>query len=190
MQGTVQDLINDYEIISKEASSCHQYKYRYIEVESKNVRDYILLSREVRREDLRFDKVVCCASEVRDFVKATLDTLGFAYLAAEEQLHNIAYLMMSRFKLNRLNCRMELIYSGKCKRFHVDNVYLRAITTLLGPGTELQLLGESGRSQHVRTGDTVLLKGKKFPGEMTKVLHKSPKISHLRSPRVVFVMDY
>lgn len=192
MLSSVQDLIDDCEIISKEASSGNEIMYRFVEVESLNIREYIQPYREVHQKDIRFDKIVCCASEVRNFVKETLKTLGYEYLAVEEQLHNIAYMLLDRFRINRLNCRMELIYSDKCRRFHIDNVYLRSVTTLVGPGTELQLLDldEQEKIHRVRTGDTVLIKGKMFPGEQTRVLHRSPKISHTGKPRVVFVMDY
>ena len=188
MLGTVQDLVDDYEIIPKETVS--DFKYRYLTVKKKSIREYIQPSRQVHRDDLRFDKIICSPSEVRDFARQTLDAFGFIDIRAEEQLHNVAYMLMNRFKVNRLNCRMELVYSDKCRRFHVDNVYLRSITTLIGPGTELQMLDQNEKVFRVNTGDTVLVKGKQFPGEATKVLHRSPRISHLGIPRVVFVMDY
>ena len=190
MLEAAQNLIDDYEIIFKENPLGSGFRYRYIKTEKVNYREFIQPAFEMRREDVRFDKVVCSASEVREFAKGTLEALGFEYLRVEEQLHDIAYIFMERFNINCLNCRMELIYSDKCKRFHVDNVFLRMITTLLGPGTELQLSDELQTVLQVKTGDTVLVKGKQFPGEPTKVLHRSPKISHLGTPRLIFVMDY
>ena len=84
---------------------------------------------------------------------------------------------------------MDLVYSDKCRRFHSDNVYLRSITTLIGPGTELMLTEEGNKILKINTGDTVLVKGAQFPGG-SSVLHKSPRISHLGLVRLLFVMDY
>ena len=190
MQRTRQNLVDDYEIISKEASSNCSSGYRFWNIKTKPIREYIQRIPKVPKNDLRLDKVVRSTSEVREFVVESLSTLGYSDLKVEEQLHDIAYMLMSRFRINHLNCRMELVYSDKCMRFHVDNVYLRAITTLVGPGTELQMVDEPERIHKVNTGDTLLIKGKQFPGECTKVLHRSPRISHLEIPRVVFVMDY
>ena len=190
MLSAVQDLIGDYEIIPGRALSENTPRRRYFTQAFKNVREYIQPKNDNQLKDLRYTAVINSASEVREFARISLESLGFSYLGVEEKLHDLAYMIMDRFNINSLNCRMELIYSDKCRRFHVDNVFLRAITTLIGPGTELQISSEPGKVLQIETGDTVLVKGRQFPGKYDGVLHRSPKISHLGLFRVVFVMDY
>ncbi|MCM8531128.1 MAG: DUF1826 domain-containing protein [Lentisphaeraceae bacterium] len=187
------DLLNDYEIIPQESfgtnSNC-QKSCCYTKVSTPRVKDLIRPNERLRDKDRRVEKIITSVSEVRDFVVSAKKDLGFEYLEVEDQLQSIAYMIMRRFSLNKLNCRMDLIYSDKCKSFHVDSVYLRSITTLVGPGTELQLSKESNHIRQVKTGDTLLIKGSHFPGGNINALHRSPKISHLGKKRLIFVMDY
>ncbi|MCM8536074.1 MAG: DUF1826 domain-containing protein [Lentisphaeraceae bacterium] len=187
------DILNDHEIIPQESFGANtncQKSCCYSKVNTPRIKDLIRPSGNLRQLDKRLEKVVTNATEVREFVIKAKNELGFEYLQVEDQLQNIAYMIMRRFNLNKLNCRMDFIHSDKCKSFHVDNVYLRTITTLVGPGTELQLSNNPHKVTQVKTGDTLLIKGNHFPGGNNHALHRSPKISHLGKTRLIFVMDY
>ena len=93
-----------------------------------------------------------------------------------------------------------------CPLFHVDNVYLRFIVTLRGPGT-LWLqdkdvfrknLGKGGKKpivkpnsylQQVRTGQVAILKGRRFPNSQGLV-HKSPAVDPQDGYRVMIRFDF
>ena len=93
-----------------------------------------------------------------------------------------------------------------CPLFHIDNVFLRFIVTLKGPGT-LWLqnkdvirknLGKGGRKpivrpqsylQQVRTGQVAILKGARFPGSKGLV-HKSPAVDPHSGLRLMVRLDF
>ena len=186
------DLTEGYEIISPDAfltkEAC-QKSCCYVKKRDIPVREFIKPVRNTATKDIRLAKVVNTPAEVRDFVVNSLAILGYPHLRVEEHLQAIAYMIMQRFNKKQLRCRMDLVYSDKCKSFHVDQVFVRSITTLLGPGTELKLKRTGDEVYKIDTGDTLLVKGSLYPGGNDKAFHRSPKISHLGISRLIFVMD-
>ena len=128
--------------------------------------------------------------EIKSFAINALKSLGYEDNNTCDKIKKLAEYMFSRFNTNHLKCRMDLVYTDSCRKFHVDTLYARSITTLLGPGTEFKLPKNSSEIFKVKTGETLLLKGLKHPGKNSKVVHRSPKISHLGVHRLVFVMDF
>lgn len=186
------DLLEGYEIISPDAflskSSC-QKSCCYTKKRDTPVTEFIKPVKNPLTNDVRLAKVVKTHTEVKEFVESSLAILGFSQLKAGEHLQAVAYMIMQRFNKKQLKCRMDLIYSDKCKSFHVDKVFVRSITTLNGPGTELQLKRTGNEIYKIDTGDTLLIKGELYPGGNDKAFHRSPKISHLGISRLIFVMD-
>ena len=186
------DLAEGYEIISPTAFSDPENCLQPCCGKSSNkkkIKEFIKPVHDEITNDIRLQKEVRSAEEVGEFVLSSLAILGFSHIRAAGRLKNIAYMMMKRFNLNKLNCRMDLVYSDKCKNFHVDKVYVRSITTLMGPGTELQFADSPDKIHKMDAGETLLIKGSLFPGGNLQVKHKSPKIAHLGISRLVFVMD-
>jgi len=142
------------------------------------------------REDKSYRYTARSASEVKAFAINSLTSLGYGNFATCDQLADLAETLFARFKTNYLKCRMDLVYTDSCRKFHIDSLYVRAITTLLGPGTEYKLNSKSNEIHQVETGETILLKGLRSSGKKPKVLHRSPPISKLGIKRLVFVMDY
>lgn len=192
MLAITDDLHEGYEIISPDAfqtkEAC-QKSCCYVKKKDIPVREFIKPIRNSVTKDIRLEKVVNSPAEVKNFVVNSLAILGYSHLKVEEHLQAIAYMIMQRFNKKQLRCQMDLIYSDKCKSFHVDNVFVRSITTLNGPGTELKLKRTGNEIYRIDTGDTLLVKGSLFPGGNNKAFHKSPKISHLGISRLIFVMD-
>lgn len=192
MLSLANDLSEGYEIISKDAFSADSTCNKgccYTKRKSTTVREFIKPVQNPLTKDVRLMKVANSPSEVKNFVVNSLSILGYSHLRVEEHLQAIAYMIMNRFNKRQLKCRMDLVYSDKCKGFHVDQVFVRSITTLVGPGTELKLTRTPNEIYKIDTGDTLLVKGNLYPGGNTKALHKSPRISHLGISRLLFVMD-
>lgn len=92
--------------------------------------------------------------------------------------------------------RLEVLDDDACRRFHVDAVGVRLLTTYLGPATEylpeaaLDRGALSTSTQHIqrlRPGDVGLFKGERAaPGR--GAVHRSPPVSHLPGPRRVRIL--
>ncbi|WDE97544.1 DUF1826 domain-containing protein [Lentisphaera profundi] len=149
--------------------------FRHIETQNSDDKTYRLTARSVR--------------EIKAFATNALLSLGYNDFSTFDQIENLAEKMFIRLKTNYLKCRMDLVSSDSCKKFHMDNLMARAITTLIGPGTEYKFSKKPCQVYQVKTGDTIILKGGNYPGKKSKILHRSPKISHLGIERLVFVMD-
>ncbi len=117
-------------------------------------------------------------------------TLGYTDFTVCDHLQNLAAEFMKKFKVKKVNCRIDLTFSDNCRKFHADAVHARAITTLMGPATEYKSTCETAEVQQIETGETIILKGLRYPGPKTNTLHKSPMISHLDIYRIIFVIDY
>ncbi|MCM8541410.1 MAG: DUF1826 domain-containing protein [Lentisphaeraceae bacterium] len=88
-----------------------------------------------------------------------------------------------------LNCRFEVISGNSCKKFHVDTVSARLISTYAGPGTQVK----NPFSNDIITlpsSTTLIVKGSMFENFKPVTLHRSPPISNLPIKRFLFVADY
>jgi hypothetical protein len=92
-----------------------------------------------------------------------------------------------------IHVRLEAVTSNACKKFHIDCVKARLITTYLGPGSEWGYAKEGTipkRIHQLSTGDVALFKGCLFPGfQMPQVLHRSPPIAGTGMTRLVLCVD-
>ena len=174
---TTIEQIADYEIISDEAFKASGY----INPEGFIAKDY--------GHDISLKELFRSADGVHSFINKSLKILGFSDLKIADYLESQAKEMFERFDVDQLTCRFDLTLSNKCKKFHVDTVQMRSITTLIGPGTELQF-DDDEQIYQVETGDTLLIKGKLFSGGNQTVKHRSPAIVGTGIGRLVFVMDY
>jgi hypothetical protein len=110
----------------------------------------------------------------------------------------------------RLHAHFEALEGDGCRRFHVDYVALRLLTTYVGPGTEWlpegaldrealtpsDLLPEVAnaaiardprRVRRARAGDVIVLKGEAWPGNAGRgAAHRSPPVEAVRARRLVF----
>jgi hypothetical protein len=109
-------------------------------------------------------------------------------------------------------CRVSFgaVRSDQCRKFHVDYLHQRLISTYVGPGTEWVVAGEVRRDalslptfdpeeanraivrrqtgvRRARAGDVLLMKGRLGGGE--GLVHRSPPIEALGIVRVVLVVS-
>jgi len=92
-----------------------------------------------------------------------------------------------------IHVRLEAVPGNACKKFHIDYVRARLISTYRGPGSEWGYAEPSGTPtviHQMQTGDVALFKGSLFPGfESPQVLHRSPPIAGTGVTRLVLCLD-
>jgi hypothetical protein len=104
------------------------------------------------------------------------------------------------------------VRGDQCRKFHVDWLRLRLVTTYVGKGTEwiadedvdrdallhapespaaanAQILRAGGVVRHVRTGDALLMKGARFSSRQHAAVHRSPPIEGTGQVRVVLILS-
>lgn len=99
----------------------------------------------------------------------------------------IALTFLEDFERRMANLRIEVVDTQACPKFHCDNVYVRLVTTYVGPATEYQFVGESA-IQRAKPGSLVFLKGHQHPTHRDSVHHRSPAIPH-GARRLCVVLD-
>lgn len=110
----------------------------------------------------------------------------------------------------RVHAHLEAVEDDGCRKFHVDYVALRLLTTYVGPGTEwlaedavdrtalapsdappdaanAAVIRHPALVRRARAGDVLVLKGEAWPGNAGRgAVHRSPPIEAARSRRLVF----
>lgn len=112
-----------------------------------------------------------------------------------------ANLMASLTGTSKIRVRLDVIDDDCCRKFHVDNVRLRLLTTYRGPGTEwipprLAARLADGRLpptdaiRHLARGEVAILRGGKgATPERPGVLHRSPPIAGTGTVRLLLAID-
>ncbi len=110
------------------------------------------------------------------------------------------------------SCRVTFgpIRTDQCRKFHVDKLRMRLITTYAGPGTEWlpegavrraalenpapcfeqanrEIVKHAGLVRHAQAGDVLIMKG--AMGGAPGLVHRSPPIEHRGLLRVVLVLS-
>jgi len=123
---------------------------------------------------------------IRNFFQY-FDTLSEFYCESIiDKLHKFIAISPSN---KSLNCRLELVSSDSCKKFHIDNVHSRLIYTYAGPGTEIKHAVNSETSC-IPSGSALIVKGYKYPEFQITTLHRSPPIAQEKIKRLLFIADY
>jgi hypothetical protein len=114
--------------------------------------------------------------------------------------------------LPRYHAAFSQVTGDKCRKFHMDYVKLRLLVTYAGPGTEIApeaivnrgaleapahcyieaneaILNNPSGVLRAQTGDVVLLKGDRWPGnEGRGAVHRSPPVSEQKLRRRVLTL--
>jgi len=103
------------------------------------------------------------------------------------------------------------VFNDSCRRFHIDHLRLRLITTYLGPGTEWadegnvdftaldhpescdcenppSLVRDFAKVRHAKAGDVLLMKGDLYSNDVRGQVHRSPPIEGTSLTRYVVVL--
>lgn len=104
------------------------------------------------------------------------------------------------------------VRTDQCRKFHVDHLRMRLVTTYAGPGTEWianehversvlahppscpcdanqQILRAGGAVRHCEAGDVLLMKGARYGGAEQGAVHRSPPIEQLAITRLVLIVS-
>lgn len=163
----------------------------------------------VRRDHARFDQAVAAQHPGDDLAKATSGLSGSIrdWLIADiaDLLARLAALADAR----RMRVSFGAIRSDQCRKFHVDWVRYRLITTYLGPGTEWvpdpavdrtalehpadcpcdankNIIRDATAVMCAAPGEVLLMKGVRHP-DSPGTVHRSPPLGETGQVRVVLV---
>lgn len=160
-----------------------------------------------RRFPAQFDEIVHTAS-----YDLSAATRGLAGPARAWLTMDIAILIARLAQLadaSRLRVSFGAVRTDQCRKFHVDRVRYRLVTTYVGPGTEWvpdeavrrevldhppdcpcdanqEIVRESSAIRRARPGEVVVMKGALHPNRRGAV-HRSPPIEGTGQVRVVLV---
>lgn len=133
-----------------------------------------------------------CEKILRELWPDSGHTSGMARHIVRDMAH-LCRLFAELMGIHDIHVRLEAVTGNACKKFHVDFVQARLISTYRGPGSEW---GYAAPDQtptvihQMQTGDVALFKGRLFPGFVSpKVLHRSPPIAGTGMTRLVLCLD-
>lgn len=129
----------------------------------------------------------------------------------QADLVRLIKMYLKLFEREHVHASLELIDRDACRLYHRDNVSIRLLCTYFGPGTEWApaaalpfphaddsetprnsggIIVNEARIGHAHAGDIVILKGKKWPGNVCNgAVHRSPPIAAQGLKRLVFRID-
>jgi hypothetical protein len=86
-----------------------------------------------------------------------------------------------------MQVRLEVIETDACRKFHADNVAVRLLMPLVGPGTQWIRAGSDGLIHHLQPGDVGLFKGWQWTDD-PRILHRSPPIVATGETRLLLAL--
>ena len=132
----------------------------------------------------------------RDAVRAACESAGTPEGPERERLiDDIGALaqIVARVSGNPMvKIRLDVVRTDSCRKFHFDNIRLRLLCAYRGAGTEYGVAprGETPeRIERVPRGAAALFRGRRWPGEATGLLHRSPPIAGTGETRLLLVID-
>jgi hypothetical protein len=160
-----------------------------------------------KRFPAQFDQIVCMPN-----YDLSAATLGLAEPARAWLTVDVAVLIARLAHLadaRRLRVSFGAVRTDQCRKFHVDYVRYRLVTTYVGPGTEWvpdeavrrevldhppdcpcdankEIVRESSAIRHAVPGEVIVMKGALHPGHRGAV-HRSPPIEGTDRVRVVLI---
>ena len=167
------------------------------------------LSCWAREHDPSYDEVV--QPEAWDVASAMAQ---LTHAGARSWLEADVTQLLARFvalaETPRVRIALRAVQTDACRKFHVDFVHMRLITTYVGPGTEWlphhaarrevlehppdcpcdanQAIVRARRAvRHARTGDVLLMKGERH-GHGAGTVHRSPPIEAAGATRLVLTL--
>jgi Protein of unknown function (DUF1826) len=162
-----------------------------------------------KREAPRFE---CTAHEPATDLRGAftgLPKVSRAWL--ERDTHALLQLMFDVSDGRAVTLEFGIVRSDQCRKFHVDYLRYRLITTYVGPGTEwvpnacvdrgvlleppedsdqanAHIVKDQAAIQRAAPGDVLLMKGARHTHALGLV-HRSPPVEHLGVRRVVLVLS-
>lgn len=89
---------------------------------------------------------------------------------------------------DHVKLRLQVVETDACRKFHMDMVTARLLTTYAGPGTQWIEAAAPDEVKQLAPGEIALLKGRRWVEE-PEVLHRSPPISGTGDTRLLLAID-
>jgi len=128
-------------------------------------------------------------------VPAVLAAAGYpvmtpAIAAFATDLVALAANFASLLTCDDVRVRLDVIDTDACRKFHADQVTVRLLMPLVGPGTQWMRAGTEslGPDGQLEVGDVGLFKGRVWAEEPV-ILHRSPPIAETGITRLLLVID-
>jgi hypothetical protein len=132
----------------------------------------------------------------RDAVRAACESAGTPEGPERERLIDdigaLAQIFARASGEPMVKIRLDVVQTDSCRKFHIDNIRLRLLCTYRGAGTEYGVArrGETpDRIERVPRGAAAVFRGRRWPGEATGLVHRSPPIAGTGETRLLLVMD-
>ncbi len=116
-----------------------------------------------------------------------------ADLGLADELAALAVRFAKIVACDRLRVRLDVIRTDACRKFHADNVTVRLLMPLVGPGT--QWLAARGvdadppvADGQLQIGEVGLFKGRVW-AERPEILHRSPPVAATGITRLLLAID-
>jgi hypothetical protein len=160
-----------------------------------------------KRFPAKFDEIVCIPNHDLSAATRGLAEPARAWLTMDVAIliARLAHLADAR----RLRVSFGAVRTDQCRKFHVDHVRYRLVTTYVGPGTEWvpddsvrrealdhppdcpcdaneEIVRDSSAVRHAVPGEVIVMKGALHPGHRGAV-HRSPPIEGTGRVRVVLI---
>ncbi|WP_165323155.1 DUF1826 domain-containing protein [Rhizorhabdus phycosphaerae] len=134
-----------------------------------------------------------CDIEVADIENGIAQAIGDAgydpvRAALIAEATNLALLFAPIMQASVLRFRLEVIATDACRKFHMDYVPARLLTTFCGRGTEWQHADRPYQVHAMAPGDVAIFKGRLLADE-PRILHRSPPIGGTGESRLLLAID-
>lgn len=129
-----------------------------------------------------------------------------------EDVRSLARELAERAGVARVRVSLGPVRTDQCRKFHVDHLRMRLVTTYAGPGTEWiasehveravldhppscpcdanqQILRAGGEVRRCDAGDVLIMKGARYGGAEPGAVHRSPPIEQLAITRLVLIVS-
>ncbi len=141
-------------------------------------------------------RVKVAPAHAGDAVRAACARAGTPRGAMRERLAEdvgaLALIFAGLMAAPMLGLRLDVVADDACRRFHCDRVTARLLCTLRGRGTQF-VVGAPGtepaETQELSTGSAAIFRGALWPGETTRLLHRSPPVAGRGETRLLLVLD-
>ena len=141
----------------------------------------------------------CCKQDRHIFMQELNNVVGQDCTALADDLLYLSKHFAAASNKQRVRIRLEIIEDDGCRRFHIDNVVMRLVTTYHGQGTQWvspgfavaardRQMSYKGPLNSLGTGDAAIFLGKKS-GANGLILHRSPPQTPNDPARLVAVID-
>lgn len=129
-------------------------------------------------------------AEIGNGIGQAVEDAGYGLVrnALATEVADLALLFAPIMQASVVRVRLEVIETDACRKFHMDYVPARLLTTFCGRGTEWQHAERPHQVHAMAPGDVAIFKGRLLADE-PRILHRSPPIAGTGESRLLLAID-